>query len=178
VSDFNLYLPLLLSFEGGYVNDPADPGGATNKGITLSTFKLASGLFAGVEPTLDNLKRLTDAQAGIIYKRMYWDKLNSDVIGLQPLAEMYTDFYVNAGDNAVRAMQKTLNGLRLQTPLNIDGKHGPSTLHVILIADQTELYKRYKAARISYYWALVNAKPALGKFLKGWLNRVAAFPEL
>lgn len=178
MADFNLYLPTLLRFEGGYVNDPADPGGATNKGITLTTFKSVVHLFAGLDPTLDNLKRLTDVQAGTIYKNMYWDKLNADAIELQLLAEMYVDFYVNAGSNAVRTMQKTINGLRTAAPLNTDGKHGPSTLHAILTADQDELYKAYRAARISYYWALVNAKPALGKFLKGWLNRVAAFPEL
>lgn len=178
MADFNLYLPLLLSFEGGYVNDPADPGGPTNKGITLETFRNAAKLFAGLEPTLDNLKRLTDVQAGIIYKNMCWDKLSADLIANQHLAEIYVDFYVNAGANAVKLMQKVLNGLRTQPPLDQDGRQGRGTWCALVLADQTEVYHQYREGRANYYRSLVATRPSMGKFLKGWLNRVAAFPEL
>ncbi|WP_431257280.1 glycosyl hydrolase 108 family protein [Roseateles chitinivorans] len=83
MADFNRFLPMLLRFEGGFVNDPADPGGATNKGITLQTLRGCGPQLLGIAPTLDNLLALTDAQAGIVYKRQYWDPLRGDDITSQ-----------------------------------------------------------------------------------------------
>ncbi|OCG94277.1 N-acetylmuramidase, partial [Xanthomonas euvesicatoria] len=93
MADFNAFFPTLLKHEGGFVNDPVDPGGATNKGITLSTFKACAQNLLGIEPSLANLRALTDAQAGVIYKAQYWDRLRADQIALQPLANIVFDFY-------------------------------------------------------------------------------------
>jgi type VI secretion system secreted protein VgrG len=60
VASFDVFLPMLLGFEGGYVDDPTDPGGETNKGITMSTFQLCSHELLGIDPTSQNLRsRLT-----------------------------------------------------------------------------------------------------------------------
>jgi lysozyme family protein len=91
VANFDVFLPLLLKFEGGFVNDPADPGGATNKGITLQTFRGCAQNLLGLEPTLDNLKSLTDAQAGAIYRDLYWNKTRGDDIDSQTLANIVCD---------------------------------------------------------------------------------------
>ena len=88
MANFDVFLPILLRFEGGYVDDPTDPGGETNKGVTMATFQQCSHELLGLDPTSDNLKALTDAQAGIIYKALYWNKIQGDAIGLQDLANI------------------------------------------------------------------------------------------
>ncbi|CBA16246.1 N-acetylmuramidase [Xanthomonas albilineans] len=178
MADFNVFFPTLLRYEGGFVNDPQDPGGATNKGITLATFRLYAKSLLQVEPALENLRALTDAQAGRIYKTCYWDAVHGDAIALQPLADIVFDFYVNAGNNAIKLLQRVLNEQQSALQLIDDGKLGPATLKAVIAADQPDLYMRYKQGRRDYYQRLVAARPTLGKFLKGWLARVEAFPDL
>ncbi|UPG88356.1 N-acetylmuramidase [Luteibacter aegosomaticola] len=178
MADFNSFFPTLLKHEGGFVNDPADPGGATNKGVTLKTFQLFAKSLLNIEPTLDNLKALTDEQAGKIYKKQYWDAIHGDAIALQPLANIVFDFQVNAGGNASRLLQRVLNQLGATPPLREDGVVGAGTLAALAKADAKAVYARYKQGRKDYYTNLVNQRPALAKFLKGWLNRVDSFPDL
>ena len=177
MANLHEYFPRLLAFEGGYVNDPADPGGATNKGVTLGSFTRYAKPLLGIEPTLDNLRALTDDQAFAIYKSVYWDALHGDEIEDQPLAEILFDFYVNAGGPAVRLLQQELNGLGAKPAVAVDGVFGPGTLHAVQAADAIELYGRYKVGRRAYYEDLATRRPSLAKFLKGWLRRVDSFPD-
>lgn len=177
MASLETFFPHLLRFEGGYVDDPADPGGATNKGITLTTFGRYARDLLGVEPTLANLRALTDAQALRIYKAGYWDALRADEIADQGLAEIVFDFYVNAGGAAVRLLQSVINDAGASPPLAVDGAFGPGTLRELQRAEPTDLYRRYKRGRIAYYQDLVQRRPTLAKFLKGWLNRVDSFPD-
>jgi lysozyme family protein len=176
MANFDVFLPLLLKFEGGFVNDPADPGGATNKGITLQTFRGCAQNLLGLEPTLDNLKSLADAQAGAIYRELYWNKTRGDDIESQNLANIVCDFYVNAGANATKLLQTILTGMG-QT-LTVDGAIGPASIQALQAVDQDEVYRQYKQGRVKYYQNLVQKKPTLAKFLKGWLNRVNSFPDV
>ncbi len=176
MADFTQFLPTLLQFEGGYVNDPADPGGETNKGITMNTFKEFAQPLLGIAATSANLKALTDQQAGVIYKVEYWDKVQGDAINLQDLANIVCDFYVNAGANATKLLQRVMNDMGAN--LVVDGGIGTASLQALAGLDQTEVYRNYKQGRIAYYQNLVQKNPKLGKFLKGWMNRVNAFPDL
>jgi len=176
MADFDKFLPILLKFEGGFVNDPVDPGGATNKGITLKTFKAFAQPLLNVSPTLANLKALTNQQAGVIYKVEYWDKVQGDAITLQDLANILCDFYVNAGANATKLFQRVLNDMGAALP--ITGKVGPQTMAALQTQDQKQVYGNYKQGRIDYYNNLVKKNPKMKKFLKGWMNRVNAFPDL
>ena len=173
MADFNVFLPILLRFEGGYVNDPTDPGGETNKGVTMKTFQQCSHELLGVDPTSDNLKALTDAQAGVIYKALYWDKVQGDAYSLQDLANIVCDFYVNAGGHASKLLQHVVNGLGAN--IAEDGSIGPGTMQALAGFDQVQVYRQYKQGRIAYYQALGQRFP---QFVKGWLNRVNAFPDL
>ncbi|HUB33421.1 MAG TPA: glycosyl hydrolase 108 family protein [Bryobacteraceae bacterium] len=175
MADFDLFLPMVLRFEGGFVNDPDDPGGATNKGITLKTFTGCAEKLLGIEPTLANLQSLSDAQAGAIYRSLYWNLVHGDEIASQSLAAIVCDFYVNSGSHATRLLQSTLNTLGAN--LVVDGAIGPSSLQALAAANQDEVYQRYKQGRIAYYQGLVQQEPSLGKFLNGWLNRVNSFPD-
>jgi lysozyme family protein len=173
MASFDLFLPLLLQFEGGYVDNPSDPGGETNKGITMATFRQCSHEQLGIEPTSANLKALTDAQAGIIYRALYWNKVGGDNYPLQDLANIVCDFYVNAGTHATILLQRILNGMGAH--VSEDGAIGPATIQALTGFDQTEVYRQYKQGRISYYQGLAQRFP---QFLQGWLNRVNAFPAL
>ena len=173
MADFNLFLPMLLRFEGGYVDNPADPGGETNKGVTMAVFSRSAHGLLGVEPTSANLKALTDAQAGILYKNLYWDKMQGDSIALQDLANIVCDFYVNAGTHATSILQQVLNGMGAQVV--VDGSIGTASLQAMAALSQEAIYDNYKKARINYYQQLGGRYPM---FLKGWLARVAAFPDL
>jgi len=177
MADFNSFFPTLLKHEGGFVNDPVDPGGATNKGVTLATFKQCAQSLLGIAPTLDNLRNLTDAQAGTIYKALYWDKVCGDKLEPQELANIVFDFQVNAGANASRLLQRVLNSLGAKPQLAVDGAIGPGTLAAVASADPQKLYSAYKQGRKDYYNNLVAQRPPLGKFLKGWLARVDSFPD-
>jgi lysozyme family protein len=173
MASFDLFLPMLLEFEGGYVNDPKDRGGETNKGITMATFRECARELLGIEPTSENLKALTDTQAGIIYKARYWDKIHCDSIDHQNLANILCDFYVNAGAHATRLLQQTLNSMGGK--LAVDGEIGPASIQFLSSVDQTAVYRQFKQGRIDYYQRLAQQFPT---FIKGWLNRVNAFPVL
>jgi lysozyme family protein len=173
MASFDIFLPMLLKFEGGYVDDPSDPGGATNKGITLQTFRGSAQNLLGIEPTLDNLKALSDEQAGTIYRALYWNKIHGDDVASQDLANIVCDFYVNAGANATKLLQTILT--EMGANLTVDGVIGPTSVQALAAVDQSEVYRRYKQRRIQYYQDLVQRQPTLGKFLKGWINRVNSF---
>jgi len=173
MASFDIFLPMLLKFEGGYVNDPEDPGGETNKGVTMAVFQNCAHELLGVDPTSDNLKAVTDAQAGIIYKALYWNKVQGDAIGLQDLANIVTDFFVNAGSHATKLLQTVM--VQMGQNVVVDGVIGPGSIAALNGLPQVEVYRQYKQGRIAYYQALGQRFP---KFLKGWLNRVNAFPDL
>jgi lysozyme family protein len=127
-------LPWILKAEGGYVHDPADPGGETNFGISKRSY-----------PALD-IKNLTAAQAGEIYRTDYWQAGGCD--GLPAgLALIHFDSCVNCG------VHRSLGFLNLAKQAS----------------DSRDAYLNI---RRGYYTALVNEHPALGKFLKGWLKRL------
>ena len=178
MADFNIALPITLKFEGGYVDDPDDPGGETNLGITMKTFTTTASPLLGISPTSANLKNLTPAQAGIIYKRIYWDRVQGDALASQPLANIVFDFYVNAGTHASSLLQKIVNAMGVDPQLVEDGKIGQGTLIALSGVPNGDVYTRYKQGRSDYYEGLASANPKLQRFLKGWLNRVNAFPDL
>jgi len=177
MAEFSFFLPQLLKFEGGYVDDPSDPGGMTNLGITMNTFRSAAPSILGIPATSQNLKNLTPDQAGKIYESMYWDKVAGDQIEPQELADIVCDFYVNSGNHATKLLQSVLNGMNGGKALQVDGIIGPGTLDALSSVDAKEVYRRYKAGRAQYYRDLVSSNPHLSKFLKGWLNRVNSFPD-
>lgn len=177
MANFDVCLPIILKNEGGFVDDPDDPGGATNKGITFKTFcSCCSTGLLGVQPTVANLKSLTDQQAGAIYRANYWNAVCGDQIASQDLANIVCDFFVNSEANAAKLLQSILNGMG--ATLKVDGCIGPGTMRALALADQNEVYVQYKSGRIAFYRKLAQDEPPLGKFLNGWINRVNSFPDL
>jgi len=187
-SNFDKYQNKIFDHEGGFVDDPVDLGGATNKGITFNTFKAYAEEDLGIEPTLENLKKLTNDQAAIIYKKRYWDVIHADEIKNGSIAYSLYDFFVNAGYNAIKEMQQAL--LELGYKITVDGIIGEETIKAINNVDSRKLFDKFKEKRLNYYKNLVNIsvenyknihpdateeellKSTQKKFEKGWINRV------
>ena len=153
LTEFNDIIEVVLEHEGGYVNDPDDPGGETNFGIAKRS-----------HPTVD-IKNLTKEKAKEIYKQKYWDKNN--VKGLpEHLRHIYFDMCVNMGKRrAGKIVQRAANNKGHD--LLVDGFLGPITLGKI---GNVEL-NRVRAYRIKYYADLVTKRSDLEKFYFGWFKR-------
>ncbi|WP_339866728.1 glycosyl hydrolase 108 family protein [uncultured Algoriphagus sp.] len=184
----------VLNTEGGFVNDPLDKGGATNKGISWRTWQDAAESVLGKEPTLENLQNLTAEGAKAIYKAKYWDSIRLSEIEDGDLRWLIFDFHVNSGPNAMRQLQMLLN--ELGADLTVDGIIGSKTINFINeYEDIIELYNGYKQTRINFLEDVVandiqrhlkifpqateqelKSLTQL-RFKNGWLNRVNEFIE-
>jgi lysozyme family protein len=168
MADFNLSIDIILKHEGGFVNHPSDPGGATNRGIIFTLFKQYSKAL-GLLPTIDALKSLTEDQAKFIYREHFWNPMKGDEIINQNIADILFDGYVNMGGKALKMMQKEAG-----TTL-VDGSIGADSIRAINLANARVLFQGYKDSRIKFYIDLADRKPKMKVFLKGWLNRINSF---
>jgi len=150
---FNEIIEVVLKHEGGYVNDPKDPGGETNFGISKRAY-----------PDVD-MKTLTKEGAKDIYKRDYWDRNHCGDLP-DELRHVYFDMCVNMGRaRATKIMQETAN--TKGADLKVDGGMGPKTIGAL---KNVEL-ERVRAYRVKYYVNLIDRKPDLAKFYFGWFRR-------
>lgn len=158
-------LKFVLRWEGGYVNHPNDPGGATNKGVTQRTYD-AWRLRAGKprQPVL----QITDEEVHAIYAVDYWLAAKCDTLPA-PLDLVVFDTAVNMGvGRAVRFLQQVVGTVP-------DGDFGPATASAVReITDPQGRAYAYCTRRLDYYQDLVARNGKLGVFLKGWTNRVVA----
>ena len=172
---FKRVAPIILKHEGGYVNDPADSGGMTNKGITIGTWKKYAKSDVGVEPTEENLKKITNEQATTIYRKRYWEPKGFCNIKDERVGLMVYDWSITSG-GAGKQVQKLLVNEFGQT-ITIDGDIGSKTIEALNnVEDQDKLLNRISEIRKEYYTDLAydsKGKPTKNfKFLKGWHNRV------
>jgi lysozyme family protein len=157
---FDTCLTFTLAQEGGYVDDPADPGGATNRGITLATLQHWDH-----EPTLGptDVRDMTQQTAAAIYRALYWNALRGD--SLPAGVDLSTfDFGVNAGTRRSAELLQQVLGL---PPDQVDGAVGPETLHAALEADAATVIGGLAEHQAAYYRALAE----FGRFGQGWLER-------
>ena len=162
MGNFSVFLRKILRLEGGYVNHKNDRGGCTNKGITLNTFKQYYGSGMGC----DDLKSISEDQAGEIYKKGYWDPCWGDKIQCTKIAQIIVDWAVNSGvKTAIKNVQKIVG-------TTADGIMGPMTLKAINTYCQKDLFFAIKKARQEFYENLVERDSSQKVFLKGWLNRL------
>jgi len=159
MTSFPACLTFTLREEGGFVDDPRDPGGATNMGITLATLRLWRG-----DPGLgaDALRALTREAAAGIYGARYWNRLRCD--GLPAGVNlMVFDFGVNAGTGRA--------ALQLQEAVGTaaDGFIGAVTLGFAGREDPAALVECLAARQEAHYRAL----PGFATFGRGWLARTA-----
>lgn len=161
---FDKFAPLLKKLEGGFVNDPADKGGATNMGVTLRTYR---AIF-GKEKTVEDLKHISDGEWTTIMKTLYWDVARCDEIENQSIAELIADWLVNSGTRMIKAIQE-------EAGVDADGIVGPKTLAAINGANQRCLHCKILVRRRKFYSRIIVVDPSQKKFEKGWNNRLSHF---
>lgn len=173
----------IVAREGGYVNDPDDPGGETMHGVTIGTMRRL-----GIDLTKDgiidgrDIRALTPQHAAQIYIDHYFTKPR--IAELPPvLHPSVFDMYVNAGSNAVKILQRLLT--QMGYPCADDGALGPATLraaHMAAQAAPSHIADAYGIARRNYYYALGDGRPASRKYCLrrdggkgGWITRAEEF---
>ena len=173
----------IVAREGGYVNDPNDPGGATNFGVTIHTLRrLGLDLTRDGQVTEADVRALTREQAIEIFLDQYYRRP-----GLAALPEVLQpsvfDMYVNAGGNAVRVLQRLL--IAMGYDLDVDGVIGPQTIRAAQAAARIapdHIADAYGIARRDYYYGLADRRPASRRYARrrdggkgGWILRAEAF---
>lgn len=173
----------IIRREGGYVNDPDDPGGATNHGVTIHTMRRL-GLDLNGDGEIDpaDVRRLSQEQAIEIFIQHYFDRPRIADLPRVLHATVF-DMYVNAGSNAVRILQRLLRDMGYD--LSLDGVIGPQTIRVSHMAVREggdHLGDAYGIARRNYYYRIADRRPASRKFARrrdggkgGWIRRAEEF---
>ncbi len=173
----------IVAREGGFVNDPADPGGATNYGVTIHTMRrLGLDLDRDGDVDVLDVRALSRAQAVEIFIRHYFTRPRIDLLP-QALQASVFDMQVNAGANAIKILQRLLAGF--QEPVAVDGALGPKTAAAAHRAYEKAgdyLVDAYGIARRDYYLRLADGRPASRKFARtraggkgGWIKRAEEF---
>ena len=170
---FSRGLEFVLKWEGGFVNDPDDPGGRTNKGVTQKTYdrwRRAKGMLS------EDVLNITEQEVHAIYFQDYWKKV---VQKWYPdnLAIALFDSAVNMGPRrAVSMLQHAINETRTGPNIGVDGIAGNQTYTAlrdcISSGAQGALLEAYVRVRRGVYHSIVDRRPRSAKFLNGWLNRL------
>lgn len=173
----------IVTREGGFVDDPDDPGGATKYGVTIHTMRrLGLDLDGDGDVDVRDVRRLSRQQAVSIFVTHYFDRPRIADLPRALQASVF-DMYVNAGANAVKILQRLLR--ELGQPVAVDGVIGPQTIaaaHAAAQAAPDHIADAYGIARRNYYLALADRRPASRKFARtrnggkgGWIRRAEEF---
>ena len=155
--NFEKALSEVLKHEGGFVNHPKDPGGATNKGITFGTYRR----YINRSGTVDDLRRITDEQVARVYRRHYWDKIKGDELPSGVDFAVF-DFAVNSGPSRAAKFLQSLVGATQ------DGKIGPRTLAATINQPSVTLINALMDKRLAWLKRLRTWR----SFGRGWSRRI------
>ena len=154
--NFEHCLKMLLHHEGGFVNHPQDPGGMTNLGVTKKVYDA----WIGHESTEAEMRALTPADVGPIYKKNYWDKVRGDDLpaGVDWAA---FDWAVNSGaGRPAKAIQRIVGATQ-------DGAIGPKTLQAVMDVEPEKIVEGVYDIRQKFYESLKT----FDTFGRGWTRR-------
>lgn len=172
MANYEQALQWILSHEGGYVNDPDDPGGETYKGVArkmnskwdgwlvVDMLKRQSGFPA-------NLDKDTELQEAVksFYQINYWDRIKGDHIQNQEVATSIFDFAVNAGVSTSSSLAQLVVGTTQ------DGVIGNQSIAQINSFDPEHFIASFTVAKIARYISIVKKRPTSKKYFYGWVCR-------
>ena len=167
MADVRKLAPFILKWEGGFVNDPDDLGGATNMGVTIGTWK--SGGYdkdGDGDIDVDDLHLLTrEDVVNRVLKPHYWDRWKADLIQDQSVANILVDWVWASGAHGIKIPQRLLG-------VTMDGIVGPKTIAAVNAKNPRELFDMIKIARFDFIEDICRKRPANNKFKRGWMNRI------
>lgn len=149
----------LIKEEGGYVNDPDDPGGETKYGVSKRSY-----------PHL-NIKNLTLNDVSKIYRKDFYDVLRCDELPTDMVAQEVLEQGVNMGVKTVISFLQIV-AKSVGSAIDVDGKIGPKTLGALKTIPEDVLLAALKSLAISHYLELAHERPPMRKYLNGWIRRV------
>ena len=169
MADINILAPWILSFEGGFSNHPLDKGGATNKGVTIATWRRVGYDKDGDgDIDVDDLRLLTDKDVvERVMKPHYWDRWKADRIKSQSIANLLVDWVWASGAHGIKIPQRVLG-------VKVDGIVGDKTLAALNNSDPHALFDRLKNERIAFIDRIIAADRSQEVFRKGSLRRLNA----
>lgn len=158
MSNFAVSLKQVLDFEGGFVDHPRDPGGATNKGVTIANYR------AHVKPggTVADLRHITDAEVEKFYRGQFWDRVQGDDLPAGADLAIF-DYAVNSGVSRASKHSQEITGAA------VDGIIGRITLEYIKAMHPRDFIKKLCHRRMGFLRSL----NIFSTFGKGWSRRVA-----
>ena len=167
MADVKKLAPFILKWEGGFVNDPDDLGGATNMGVTIGAWKSCGYDKDGDgDIDVDDLHLLTrEDVVNRVLKPYYWDRWKADSIQDQSVANILVDWIWASGVHGIKIPQDLLGVIP-------DGIVGPKTLVAVNSRNPRELFDQIKIARFDFIEDICRKRPANNKFKRGWMNRI------
>ena len=172
MAEFTTAFQLVIAHEGGYSNDPDDPGGETYKGVArkifskwdgwlkIDTWKRQTGFPANLDKDIDLQQNVVD-----FYRVNFWDKMNGDNISIQKVAESIFDFGVNAG------IGTSVSLAQMVVQADPDGVLGQHSVDAINGFDPEYFIAAFTVAKIARYISIVKKRPTSQKYFYGWTCR-------
>ena len=173
----------IVAREGGFVDDPDDPGGATQYGVSLAALRrLGIDLTGDGRITVADVRKVSRAEAVELFLKEYYDRPRIKALPEMLQASVF-DMQVNSGSNAIRILQNLLN--EMGHDLHVDGVIGPQTAVAARKAAELapeHLCDAYAIARRNFYYSLADARPTSRKYVRrrdggkgGWITRAESF---
>lgn len=155
-----------LSHEGGLCDDPNDPGGITDRGISLRFLKSHNiDIDGDGDVDADDIRGLSYEDVCGLYRRFFWNLVHGDDLQNQAMATKLFDMAVNMGPGrAIRIAQESAG-------LQADGVFGPKTFRALDVEEPATLLTSICSSQAAFYRGIAAAKPSSASFLKGWLVR-------
>lgn len=172
MSDFGKAILLVLANEGGYVNDPDDPGGETYKGIARRRNHTWPGwVTIDLAKQKSNFPKILDKDTELnklvntLYRELYWNTILGDDIFSSEIASAVFDFAVNAGPiTSIKLAQIVIDS-------DPDGVIGPKTLRKLNEITPEVFLPMFIVARIARYASICKKRPTSRKYFFGWVLR-------
>ena len=162
MAEFDIAIAIVLKHEGGFVDDPDDPGGATNWGISTRFLREVGDPRDAVN--------LSKEDAILLYRNHFWDKYNYSGIQDQDVANKVMDSSVNMGPAAShKIFQRALRACG--NPIKDDGLIGSKTLTAAKEVSLVALKAAMRSEMAGYYRSIISKKPRMAKYKRGWLRR-------